>query len=203
MIDEYRTTIGRLEKENEFLQVVVKELRDELMNFQKSYRQEEETQQHLQEFINELQICKASLEKSLDKVAYELNIVKTDRDHLIKSMNSMNHVPSPAYWYSGGGMHNMHHGGGMLPQYGANYHGDGFYDDYGGYNAYAFSEQSTAIPFSEEDWASICDDCDSLRSEGEPGAEGEDVISSSESQTTTTSSRVAKKIKTGRISFYK
>ena len=191
MIDEYRETIGRLEKENEFLQVVVKELREELLNFQKSFRKEEETQQHLQEFINELQICKASLEKSLDKVAYELNIVKTDRDHLIKSMNSMHHVPSNPYWYSSGGVHSMYNGrggGGMLPQYGDGYYGDGFYGDYGDYNAYAFSEQSTAIPFSEEDWASICDDCDSLHSEGEPGAEGEDVISSSESQTTTTSS---------------
>ena len=68
LIDQYRETIQRLEKENQFLQVVVKELREELLNLHKSLKKEEDTQQHQQEFINELNICKESLEKSLDKV---------------------------------------------------------------------------------------------------------------------------------------
>ena len=42
MIEEYRITISKLEKENGFLQIVVKELRDELLNFQKSFKKEEE-----------------------------------------------------------------------------------------------------------------------------------------------------------------
>ena len=205
LIDQYRDTIGRLEKENQYLQVVVKELREELLNLQKSLKIEADTQQHQQEFINELNICKASLEKSLDKVAYELNIVRTDRDHLMQTINSLHHIPSTAYWYNGGGSQNYH---------GNSYNADGGippYDVDGSYLgnvcnnngscgcemcAFAdFSEQSTAIPFSEDDWASLCDECEesSLHSENE----GDDVISSSESQKTTTSSRVAKKIKTG------
>ncbi|XP_066914313.1 putative leucine-rich repeat-containing protein DDB_G0290503 isoform X2 [Clytia hemisphaerica] len=208
MIDEYRTTIEKLEKENDFLQVVVKELRMELNNLHKSLKKEEETQQHQQEFINELNICKASLEKSLDKVAYELNIVKTDRDHLMQTMNSVHLVPSAAYWYNAG-IHNLPNGAGlpigMPPPNGAGYQSgmphchDGSYYDGCDVCAYQdFSEQSTALPFSEEDWASLCDDCESFPSdaEGPEGAEGE-CVSSSESQKTTTSSRVAKKIKTG------
>ena len=210
LIDQYRDTITRLEKENQFLQVVVKELREELLNLQKSLKKEADTQQHQQEFINELNICKASLEKSLDKVAYELNIVRTDRDHLMQTINSLHHIPPPsaAYWYSSGGVQNYHgynfsNGGGMPPyDSGGYHHGNDCYNngDYGCETSsfLDFSEQSSAIPFSEDDWASLCDDCTSIHSDnGNYDGVEEEVVSSSESQKTTTSSRVAKKIKTG------
>ena len=64
-----QAVIEKLEKENCFLQMVVKEVRQELLKFQKTYKKEEEIQRHLQEFINELQVCKSSLEQSLDKMA--------------------------------------------------------------------------------------------------------------------------------------
>ena len=216
LIDQYRDTITRLEKENQYLQVVVRELREELLNLQKSLKKEADTQQHQQEFINELNICKASLEKSLDKVAYELNIVRTDRDHLMQTINSLHHIPPPstAYWYNGGGGVQNYHG------YNYNNSGRGISSTYNGGSGYHqenvcynngdcgcemcsfpdFSEQSTAIPFSEDDWASLCDDCTSVHSDTAINCDGvvdEDVVSSSESQKTTTSSRVAKKIKTG------
>ena len=91
IIAEYRTAKEKLEEENEFLQHVVKELREELLKFQKSYRKEEENQKHLEEFVNELQISKQTLETSLDKMGYELNILKNDRQELLKTIQSISH----------------------------------------------------------------------------------------------------------------
>ena len=91
IIAEYRTAKEKLEEENEFLQHVVKELREELLKFQKSYRKEEENQKHLEEFVNELQISKQTLETSLDKMGYELNILKNDRQELLKTIQNISH----------------------------------------------------------------------------------------------------------------
>lgn len=153
-------------------------------------------------------------------MAYELNIVKTDRDHLMQTINSMHRAPPTGYWYNSGapGMHSFHDPASvysnnigiaeeMMPYDDgvmASHHGNGLgYYDNEQCNcqeciAPDFSEQSTAIPFSEDEWASFCgDDCDESSDNEAIGGEGEDVVSSSESQKTTTSSRVAKKIKTG------
>ena len=56
LIDQYRDTITRLEKENQYLQVVVRELREELLNLQKSLKKEADTQQHQQEFLSLIHI---------------------------------------------------------------------------------------------------------------------------------------------------
>lgn len=184
MIKAYANAKKRLEKENEFLQLVVKEVREELLNFQKTYKKEEETQQHLQEFVNELQICKSSLEHSLDRMAYELNIVKRDRDHLMKTVHSMgiqNNYHNHS-WYGetipmNPGMYNGYHGDQYCPEC----------------DLCAFQDfsASTTLPFSEDEWdcTGSCDGFESLPSDGEQA----DVVSSSESQT---SSRVAKTIRT-------
>lgn len=181
IIEEYAKANKKLEQENEFLQVVVKELRDELLTFQTSFKKEEENQQHLQEFINELQICKSSLEKSLDKVAYELNIVKKDRDHLMRTLHGMS-THDVYQWYPAD-PHQPH-----MVEYS---YDDPYYQPDCSMCVFPdYPESTTTFPFPEDDWASFCDDYESYPSDGEQ----DDVVSSSESAIT--SSRVAKTVKT-------
>ena len=183
IIKEYSYAVIKLEKENEFLQMVVKEVREELLKFHKTYRKEEETQKHLQEFVEELQVCKSSLEQSLDKMAYELNIVKQDRDHLMKTIHQMgtNYHSYREPWFDEPVMTN-----GMV--YGYPEENTCYDCEICAYHDYS---ESSAFPVSEEEFECLptCDEVDSLPSDGEH------VVSSSDSQQTT-SSKVAKKIKT-------
>lgn len=193
IIVEYAKAKTRLEKENEFLQLVVREVREELLNLQKGCKKEEETEIHVQNLVDELQLSKLSLEQCLDKMASELNIVKRDKEYLMQSLQLagiVNFYQDSCYGapYSPAiGLRNSYHPPPHM-------YDTAFYPDclYCTQNS-----ESSVLPFSDDEWVSAvsCDDCDSAISEHDHTDQHSDVISSSESQTTTCS-RLARNIKT-------
>ena len=186
IIMEYAKAKTRLEKENEFLQLVVREVREELLNLQKGYKREEDSHINLQESVNELQMSKLSLEQSLDKMASELNIVKRDKEYLMQSL----HLAGMTNLYQ-----DLCYGTPYSPRSTLHNNIQRMYDNqfYTDCICCAQNSESSVLPFSDEEWISAvsCDDCDSVISD----QENLEVISSSDSQITTCS-KLAKNIKT-------
>jgi len=195
LLVEYATTKERLEKENDFLQLVLKELREEFFNVQRAHRSELETKKNLEDHVKELQFSKNSLENSLDKLGFEMSMIQRDRDHLMRTIHYMNSTRSfhGGPWYDDPLALNA----GMLPPQAMITAGPGqdcFYPDCDICSMKGPSE-SSAFPFSDDDCecTGSCDEFNSFSSELDVDDEG-NVVSSSESQTT--SSRVAKKLTT-------
>ena len=181
---EYAKSKTILEEENDFLLLFVEEVREELLNLEKGYKMEEETQMHLQDFVNELQVNKRSLEQNVDKITTELQTVKRDKDYLLQSISLADMINE----YQDPCVGDPYPGGSMLHQNVHRMYDNQYYADCG---YCAQNSESSVLPFSDEECPSAvsCDDCDSIISDQEMF----EIICSPDS---TTCSKLAYNIKT-------
>lgn len=98
IFSEYVKTKSMIEDENDFLEIFVTEVREDLENLEKGFKMEEETQMHLSDFADELQISKEGLQQNINQLTTELNEMKREKEYLLQSIsfaNMMNEYQGP------------------------------------------------------------------------------------------------------------